>query len=135
MIMRRAMEGSERSDLPRLARVEDDYVPQAPRDLAETGIDPAFLADLALKAGSTVPNFSTDWAARRLHLPLPLMQEVLEQLRVDRLVEVLGQDGPFGYRFAVTQRGRDRAGRLFEISGYVGPAPVSLSAYVALLEE
>src|SRR5581483_9078573 len=123
MIMRLANEVAERSDLPRLIRVENDYAPQAPRDLAETGIDPAFLADLALKAGYTVPNFSTEWAARRLHLPLPLMQEVMEQLRVDRLVEVLGQDGPFSYRFAVTQRGRERAGRLLEISGYVGPAP------------
>jgi hypothetical protein len=135
MIMRLANEVVERSDLPRFLRVENDYAPLAPRDLAETGIDPAFLADLALKAGYTVPNFSTEWAARRLHLPLPLMQEVMEQLRIDRLVEVLGQDGPFSYRFAVTQRGRDRAGRLLEISGYVGPAPVSLSAYVALLEE
>src|SRR6516164_2227206 len=102
MIMHIATDVSGRNGLPRLTQVEDDYAPQAPRDLVETGIDPAFLADLALKAGYTVPNFSTEWAARRLHLPLPLMQDILEQLRVDRLAEVLGQDGPFGYRFAVT---------------------------------
>src|SRR5262249_6958352 len=55
-------------------------------------------------------------------------------LREDRLLEVLGQAGPFGYRYGITQRGRERAARLFEVSGYVGPAPVSLAAYTALLE-
>jgi hypothetical protein len=134
MIMHASAEIRGRDDLPRLVWGEDRYAPQAPRDLSEAGIDPGFLADLALKAGFTLPSFSTDWAARRLHLPLPLMQEILEQLRVERLTEALGQDGPFGYRFAVTPRGRERAARLLETSGYVGPAPVSLAAYTALLE-
>ena len=124
----------ENPALPRLMPLEDGFAPQAPTTLAETGIDPAVLADLALKAAYTVPNFITEWAARRLHLPLQLAQQLFEQLRQDRLVEVLGQSGPFSYKFAVTQRGRERAGRLVEISGYVGPAPVSLEAYTAMLE-
>jgi hypothetical protein len=103
-------------------------------ELRETGMDPGVLADLALRAAYTVPQFTTEWTARTLHLPQPLAAELLERLRTDQLLDVLGQAGPFGYRFAISQRGRERAGRLLEISGYVGPAPVSLAAYDALLE-
>src|SRR5207253_654996 len=58
----------------------------------------------------------------------------LEQQRTDHLLDVLGQAGPFGYRYAISGRGRDRATRLLEISGYIGPAPVSLASYTAFLE-
>ena len=50
------------------------------------------------------------------------------------MVEPLGQLGPFNLRYTITQRGRERVGRLMEICGYLGPAPVSLEAYTALLE-
>jgi hypothetical protein len=134
MIMQASTDIHGPGDRIRLVRGENGCAPRAPCDLSEADIDPGILADLTLKAGYTVPSFSTDWAARRLHLPLALMQEILEHLRIDRLTEALGQDGPFGYRFAVTPRGRDRAVRLLETSGYVGPAPVSLAAYGAMLE-
>jgi hypothetical protein len=124
---------SSEAKLPNLVEVEGLVAPQAPRDLAETGLDEAVLKDLALKLGYTVPQFTTEWAAKRLHLPQPLVGEILEQLRQERMVDVLGQAGPFGYRFAVGQRGRERAQRLLEISGYVGPAPVTLDAYAAFL--
>src|SRR5205085_11815622 len=48
--------------------------------------------------------------------------------------ELRGDAGPFGFRYAASQRGRERAAGLLEISGYIGPAPVSLAAYTALLE-
>jgi predicted ATPase with chaperone activity len=108
--------------------------PAAPKVLADTGLDSWVLADLALKAGYTVPHFSTEWAARKLHLPQHLVGELLEQLRTDHLLDVLGQAGPFGYRYSVSHRGRDRAARLLEISGYIGPAPVALASYSALIE-
>jgi hypothetical protein len=124
----------ENPDLPQMAEVDGAFTPQAPVDLQDTGIDPAVLEDLALKLSCTVPNFTTDWAVRRLHLPLHLVQQLLDRLRQDRLVEVLGQAGPFSHRFAATQRGRERGASLMAISGYIGPAPVSLAAYTALLE-
>src|SRR5262249_15239860 len=40
----------------------------------------------------------------------------------------------FGFRYTISGRGRERAARLMEISGYVGPAPVSLEAYTAMIE-
>lgn len=120
--------------LPKMIAVGDVPAPAAPMKAAETGLDAQLVNELALKAAATVPQFNTEWAARKLHLPQQLLGDVLEQLRVERLLDVLGQAGPFGYRYAVTQRGREAANRLLEISGYVGPAPVSLAAYSAMVE-
>jgi predicted ATPase with chaperone activity len=56
------------------------------------------------------------------------------QLREDQHLEILGQSGPLTHRYQVTDRGRDQARRLLEICGYIGPAPVSLDAYGAMLQ-
>jgi hypothetical protein len=120
--------------LPKMIAIGDVAAPAAPMKVADTGLDGLLVQELALKAAATVPQFNTEWAARKLHLPQQLLGDVLEQLRVDHLLDVLGQAGPFGYRYAITQRGRETADRLLEISGYVGPAPVSLAAYVAMIE-
>ena len=119
---------------PRMIPFGSILGPAAPRELKDTDLDAGALADLALKLAYTVPHLSTEWATRRLLLPLPLVHELLDRLRSDRMLDLLGQLGPFNYRYAIGQRGRERAGRLLEISGYVGPAPVSLAAYAHLLE-
>ena len=69
-----------------------------------------------------------------MHLPLIITGDLLEQMRTEQLLETLGHDGPFGYRYSITQRGRERAERLLDICGYIGPAPVSLESYRAMLE-
>jgi predicted ATPase with chaperone activity len=92
------------------------------------------VSHLALKAAYTFPQFTTEWAARRLHLPQAVVGEVLEQLRSDSMLDILGSSGPFGFRYAISGRGRERAAHLMEISGYVGPAPVSLDDYKAIVE-
>jgi hypothetical protein len=121
------------AELPRLSQIGETVVPAAPDSVRETRLDPIALGNLALKAAYTVPQFTAEWAARRLHLPQTLVGEVLEKHRTDQLLEVLGQAGPFGFRYAISGRGRERAARLLEISGYVGPAPVSLAAYSAMM--
>lgn len=122
------------SHLPKMASIGDLQAPAAPMKVADTGLSALLVSELALKTAASVPQFNTEWAARKLHLPQQLLGDVLEQLRTEHLLDVLGQAGPFGYRYAITQRGRDAADRLLEISGYVGPAPVSLAAYTAMIE-
>ncbi len=124
---------SDPSELPSLTEISGVTVPAAPETLGETGIDVAWLSDLTLRLASTVSHFSTDWAADRLHLPSHLVEELLWQLKAEHLVEVLRQEGPFRYRYAVTQRGREYASRLFELCGYVGPAPVALESYTRMI--
>src|SRR3954452_24645672 len=105
---------------PNWIPVGDGDAPGAPVDVRDTGSDPSALSDLALRAAYTVPQFNTEWVARRIHLPQVLVGEILEQLRTDKLLDILGQAGPFGFRYSISQRGRERAERLLEVSGYVG---------------
>jgi hypothetical protein len=122
------------AELPDLVEVGGVLAPQAPTGADAAGVPAAVLSDLALKLAATVPQFTSQWAAGRLCLPQPVVGELLEQLRTDRLLEVLGNEGPLDYRYAISLPGRERAARLLEISGYVGAAPVSLEAYIALLD-
>jgi predicted ATPase with chaperone activity len=109
--------------------------PEAPTSIEESGIDPDVLCDHALRMAYTLPQFTTAKAANILCLPMSIVTELLEKLRTDKLIENLGQAGPIDYRFAVTSAGRERGKRLFEISCYAGPVPVSLELYTANLEE
>ena len=92
----------------RMLVLQGQCVPQAPTTLEETNIDPQVLLNLALKLAYTTPRFNTRWAAARLCLPLQLIGELLEQLRQDQLIEVLGQEGPFSFFFSITGSGRER---------------------------
>ena len=105
-----------------------------PESIDELGIPESLVNDLALKLASTVPQFNTQWGADRLHLPVQLAEKVFWKLKQDHFLEVLSQEGPFCYRYACTDRGRTLAARSFEVSGYVGPLPVSLPAYTSALK-
>ena len=120
--------------LPRMVEVRGTLAPQAPADVEEAGVEGDILNDLALKLCNTVPRLTTDWAAAQLKLPHGVVERIFWQLREDHLIEVLGQQSPISYRYAITQRGREFARRLLDVSGYVGPAPVALEAYTAMLD-
>jgi predicted ATPase with chaperone activity len=120
--------------LPPLVRTATGWAPQAPTTFAETGLDEWILNDLTLKLTATLPHVTTEWAADQLRLPATLVERIFWQLKQDQLIEILGQTGDFGYRYAATERGRETAQRSMESSGYIGPAPVSLAAYSAMLD-
>ena len=120
-------------ELPPLFEIDGLLAPSAPEKLSEVDVDPSLLSDLTLKLAHTVPRFTTEWASQKLCLPLQLVEEICYDLKQDHLLEILGQEGPFNYRYSATDRGREQAERLMEISGYVGPAPVSIEAYSAML--
>lgn len=121
-------------DLPRMIQINELAAPEAPTDLMSTGLEPEILSDLCLKSTYTVPQCTTEWVAQQIHLPMPLVEELMQQLKDDQMLQVLGQVGPFNHRYSITDRGREQAKRLMEISGYVGPAPVSLAAYTAMID-
>ena len=123
-----------RSHLPSLIKLGNAMVPAAPASLDAMGIPPSVLTDLALKLAQTMPRFTSDWAASQLCLSIGVIEKLFWALREEQLIEILGQEGPLNYRYAITQRGREFARRLVEVCGYIGPAPVSLENYAALLE-
>jgi hypothetical protein len=107
--------------------------PQAPpATIAETGLHPDSLAQLLLK--TLVAGEATGTTlSERLRLPYSVLDALLQHARVEKLVEVRGTSGTgtAGYRYILTDLGRDRAMQFFEISRYVGPAPVPLAQYNA----
>ncbi len=119
--------------LPPLFRLGELIAPKAPQDLAGARLDEGTLTDLAVRLGFTAARFSTDWVAKQLHLSLPLADEVLVQLCRDGLAEEVLQTAAGRSHYRITQRGREHALRSLELCGYIGPAPVSLDAYAAML--
>ena len=57
----------------------------------------------------------------------------MQHARVEKLIEVRGAagTGSAGYRYILTDLGRDRANQFLDVSRYVGPAPVPLAQYNA----
>lgn len=114
--------------------VQEPY-PKQPQGIEELDVELAVVSDLALRLAATVPHFTTHWAADQLKVQVQTIEKIFWQHKQDHLIEVLGQEGPFNFKYATTQRGREHAKRLFEICGYVGPAPISLETYVQAMGE
>jgi len=109
------------------------FAPPVPESIEETGLSFQFLADLALKTAASESSVTTGQVAERLCLPLPLVEELLQYLYREKYLEARGAVGFSANRYALLDRGWEQLRRLMEISGYIGPAPVSLNAYSALM--
>jgi hypothetical protein len=109
--------------------------PVKPANIEQTGLEFNFLADLVLKLVYADANCTTERVSQRIKLPMSIADPLLQHLYRERLVEIRGQIERQNYRYAMLDRGWERVGRLLEISGYIGPAPVSLSAYTAWIRD
>ena len=119
-----------------LAQVAADELaaPPLPRTVAESGLSVDQIEQLMMKTLHT-GELTGVTLSDRVGLPYALLEPLIERLRAERLVEVKGAtgSGTAGYRYALTDLGRDRAMQYLEINRYVGPAPVSLASYVAFM--
>jgi hypothetical protein len=108
-------------------------IPPAPVTIDDTGIPSDRLTQLLLKT-LYVGEATGTTLGERMRLPFSVIGPLLEAARVQLLIEVLGTAnataGAAGYRYALTDLGRDRARQYLDANQYVGPAPVSLDAYV-----
>ena len=106
--------------------------PPPPATIAETGLHPDTLSQLMLKTLVAGESSGTG-LAEKLRLPYSVLESLIQHARVEKLVEVRGAagTGSAGYRYVLTDLGRDRANQFLDVSRYVGPAPVPLSQYNA----
>jgi hypothetical protein len=106
--------------------------PPPPATIAETGLHPDTLSQLMLKT-LVAGEASGTGLAEKLRLPYSVLESLIQHARVVKLVEVRGAagTGSAGYRYVLTDLGRDRAGQFLDVSRYVGPAPVPLAQYNA----
>lgn len=109
--------------------------PKQPVGLEELDVDFSVVSDLALRLACTVPFFTTQWAADQLKLQLQTVEKIFWQHKEDHLIEVMGQESPFNYKYALTKRGREHAKYLYEACGYIGAAPVSLETYTDMMSQ
>ena len=110
-----------------------DLRPEPPLTVEDSGLDFGFLADLALKTVYADTSCTTERAAERLALSLPVVDHLLQHLYRERLTEIRETIGPQNRRYAMLDRGWERVRRLLDVNAYVGPAPVSLDAYSAMV--
>ena len=106
--------------------------PAPPATLPETGLHPDTLSQLLLKTLVAAEANGTQ-LSEKLRLPYSVLESLLQHARVEKLIEVKGTSGAgsAGYRYTLTDLGRERAMQFFELSRYVGPAPVPLGQYNA----
>jgi hypothetical protein len=106
--------------------------PPVPTSLRDTGLGVDQIERLLIKTLYT--GEATGLViADRLRIPYTLLEPLIERLRAEMLVEVRGStgSGSAGYRYTLTDGGRDRARQYFDANQYVGPVPVPLASYVA----
>jgi hypothetical protein len=106
--------------------------PAPPTSIEETGLHPDTLAQLLLKTLIAGEANGTG-LADRLRVPYSVLDALIQHARVEKLVEVRGTSGAgsAGFRYILTDLGRDRAGQFVDICRYIGPAPVPLAQYNA----
>ena len=110
--------------------------PAAPRGLSDLGISGDSVTALIFKTLYS-GELSGRELAERVAIPYALFEGLLEHARSEQLIEVQSATGAgtAGYRYAVTDRGRERAQKYFEASGYVGAVPVPLEQYVRYIDQ
>lgn len=117
-----------------LNRVEIESMgPPNPEELADTGVAPGFLCDLALKHVAMLPEPTTAAVAEGLRLPKTLTEDILQKLYREKLIEVRLQTTVGSTRYAMLDHGWDRLSRLLSVCGYTGAAPVSLNDYAHMM--
>jgi len=121
-------------DRPDTAAPPPPPTPPQPRSLEDTGLAVDQVEQLLVK---TLFNgeASGHVLADRMRLPYNMLEPLIERLRAERQIEVRGTQGSgtAGFRYALTDLGRDRARQYLEINHYIGAAPVPLAAYVSYM--
>jgi hypothetical protein len=106
-------------------------IPAAPATVQETGLSAGQISQLIVK--SLYSGEATGLGlAQRIRLPYGVLEPLMEAARLERLIEVHGASGAgtAGYRYMLTDGGRDRAQQYFEANTYVGPAPIPIADYI-----
>lgn len=107
-------------------------LPNAPASLEETGLSPAFLQELVLKALHYSETPAAAHISQVIGLPTAQVIEILTILKREDLTEIVGSADyttSRDYRYRLTAKGDTRAERALDRCRYAGIAPVTLRQY------
>jgi predicted ATPase with chaperone activity len=123
----------ERAESPAAA-----VVAREPNSVEQTGLDLAHIADLALKFIYFNNQITAQTISDEVCLPFyNIVDKALMVLKREDLIEVAGSNG-FGelaYQYSITPKGVVRVHQILERTTYVGPAPVTLDQYKAVIKQ
>jgi predicted ATPase with chaperone activity len=108
-----------------------------PTTMDELGLDPGLVRDLALKFLFYRGRMTRSDLCDEMKLSVSVLEELMQALSQDGLTTILGgtTTGANGYMYALTDKGVGRAEQAISRSGYVGPTPVPLAAYIEQVAE
>ena len=110
-------------------------LPRQPRTVRDTGLDPRFVTALVIKTLHASGKTSLSVLTGRLRLSISVVREVLQQLVAEQQVEVAWcGDSDIDVHYQLTAFGLRAAAEYLAESRYVGPAPVALATYRAVVE-
>jgi len=109
-----------------------------PNSVEQTGLDLALIADLVLKFIYFNNQITAQTISDEICLPFfNVVDKALGLLKREELIEVGGSQG-FGelaYQYTMTPKGVVRVHQILDRTTYVGPAPVTLEQYRAVILE
>ncbi len=109
--------------------------PPEPSSIQETGLSKALLTQLVAKALYVAGELTELSAGRRLKLSYSIVKELLTGLLREKFCEIKGPGDGTGvvFRYSLTDLGLARAQDFMEVSHYLGPAPVTLPQFEAIV--
>lgn len=110
-------------------------LPRQPRTVADTGLEPRLVCALVLKTLHAAGRSPLPLLAGKLRLSVSVLREVLNAMTVDQQVEVAWSgDSDIDVQYQLTPIGQRAALACLEECRYLGPAPVTLASYRAMVE-
>lgn len=110
--------------------LDDNFRPDEPSTIKETGLSDAQIEDQIIKMLLGVGAESGRGLSDRLCLPFVLLEDVFQSLRARQVIGQTGAAMLGDYVYQLTENGRERAQRAMRSCAYTGPAPVPLDDYI-----
>ncbi len=110
-------------------------MPKEPKTWEEAGLDAVLGEQLVLRYLVGVGTESARQVSNDLCLALPLVKELLEQLKQAKLLQHRGATQMGDFIYEVTEAGRTKAIDYKRLCAYVGPAPVPWSQYLQSVKD
>ncbi|MES2264797.1 MAG: ATP-binding protein [Pseudomonadota bacterium] len=120
------------------SRVDDDphyaVLPPQPRSVRDTGLELQLIVELIAKALFIAGRTHLPILTGRLRLSINVLREALDFMVVEQLAEVAWRgESDIDVQYQLTSSGKQRAATWLERCPYLGPAPVTLEAYRAMV--
>ena len=110
-------------------------LPPQPKTLRDTGLPQQLIVELIAKAIYVGGRTHLPVLTTKLHLSINVLREALDFLVAEHVAEVAWRgESDIDVQYQLTVGGKQRASAWMERCRYVGPAPVTLEAYRAMVE-